>query len=349
MGIPALQKKRIGTYILRQTFAGRRRFPLVLMLEPTFRCNLSCRGCGKIDYPDEVLERRLGVEECVAAAEECGAPIVSIPGGEPLTHPEIGRIVSALVARGRFVYLCTNALLAEERIDEFTPSPYLTFSVHLDGEREWHDSLVGCPGAFDAAVAAVRSMVARGFRVTTNTTLFAGETPERAARLFDLLTSLGVEGMTVAPGYGFSGANAPEFFLSRPESEKLFRGIFALGRGRGWRFNQSSLYLDFLAGSRPYTCTPWGSPTRNIFGWQAPCYLLDDGHAASYADLLEGTAWERFGPGRDPRCSDCRMHCGFEPSAVLDTLRHPFDALWAGARYRLLFAASASISMFRSA
>lgn len=349
MGIPALQIRRLGTYIFRQTLARRRRFPLVLMLEPTFRCNLKCRGCGKVAYPESILDRRLSVEECVTAAEECGAPVVSIPGGEPLTHPDIPRIVAALTARRRFVYLCTNALLAEKRLHEFVPSPYLTFNVHLDGERESHDALVGRPGTFDTAVAAVRSLIARGFRVTTNTTFFAGETPERAGRFFDQVMSLGVEGMTVAPGFGFSGQGSTGLFLSRRQSEELFRKIFARGRGRRWRFNHSSLYLDFLAGQRSYSCTPWGSPTRNVFGWQTPCYLLDDGHVQSYRELLETTDWGRFGPGRDPRCSECRVHCGFEPSAVLDAVRRPWEALRAGARYRSVFAAPAPPPALRDA
>lgn len=333
MGIPTLQKWRIGTYLFRQLLARKKRLPLVLMLEPTFRCNLSCRGCGKIAHSAGVIDRQLSVEECTAAAEECGAPVVSIPGGEPLTHPGISRIVAALTARRRFVYLCTNALLVEKRLPEFTPSPYLTFSIHLDGDRERHDELVGRAGTFDAAVAAIRLLIARGFRVTTNTTFFSGDTPERAGRFFDRVMSLGVEGVTVAPGFGFSGHDVGTF-LSRSQSQQFFRALFDLGRGRGWRFNHSVLYLDFLAGLRTFDCTPWGTPTRNVLGWQTPCYLLEDGTVQSYRELLETTDWERLGPGRDPRCSDCRMHCGFEPSAVLHAVRHPWEALRSGARHR---------------
>lgn len=326
MGIPAIQKARIGAYIMRNLLAGRQRFPLVLMLEPLFRCNLRCNGCGKIAYPEDVLSRRLSVEECVSAAEECGAPVVSIAGGEPLLHPDIASVVREITARKRFVYLCTNALLVEKQAGEFSPSPYLTFNLHLDGMRERHDSLVCCQGVFDKAVSAIRLLVSRGYRVTTNTTFFGGETPESAARFFDFLTSLGVEGMTVSSGFGYESAADQGNFLGRDGTKELFRRVFEIGRGRNWKFNHSSLYLEFLAGNEKYACLPWANPTRNIFGWQRPCYLLSDGYAATYKDLLETTDWERYGTGKDPRCADCMVHCGFEPSAVMDSVRHPLKA-----------------------
>jgi hopanoid biosynthesis associated radical SAM protein HpnH len=327
VGIPAIQKARIGTYILRKLKSGSRRFPLVLMLEPLFRCNLRCPGCGKIAHSEEVLGRRMSVKECVAAAEECGAPVVSVPGGEPLLHPDIPVIVRELVARKRFVYLCTNGLLVEKRIGDFAPSPYLTFNVHLDGLRERHDERVCCPGVFDKAVSAIRLLLSRGFRVTTNTTFFAGETPESAARLFDFLMSLGVEAMTVAAAFGFEKASDQGHFLGREGTKELFRRVFEIGRGRGWRFNHSGLYLDFLAGNREYACSPWANPTRNIFGWQRPCYLLDDGYAATYKELMETTDWERCGTGGDPRCADCMVHSGFEPTAVLESVTRPLRTL----------------------
>jgi len=332
LGIPAIQKARLGAHIVRRVLAGDRRFPLVLMLEPLFRCNLRCPGCGKIAYPDDILNRRLDVAECVAAVEECGAPVVSIPGGEPLLHPDIHVIARELAARGKFVYLCTNALLVERRIGDFKPSPYLTFNVHLDGLRERHDALVDREGVFDKAVSAIRLLVSRGFRVTTNTTFFAGETPGSAARLFDFLASLGVEAMTVAAAFGYEKAADRDHFLGRAGTRELFRGVFAIGRARRWRFNHSGLYLDFLAGGREYRCSPWANPTRNIFGWQKPCYLLDDGYAGSYRELLATTDWEKYGAGRDPRCADCMVHSGFEPTAVLDSVANPLAAL----RVRLL-------------
>lgn len=327
MSIPAIQKLRLGAYIARQLLRGDRRFPLVLMLEPLFRCNLQCKGCGKITYPSEIMQQQLSVEQCVAAAEECGAPVISIPGGEPLLHPDIHRIVAELIKRKRFVYLCSNALLVEKRIADFRPSSYLTFNIHLDGLGERHDAMVCRAGVFDQAVAAIRLLLARGFRVTTNTTFFGDETPESAAELFDFLTSLGVEGMTVAAAFNYESAADQENFLGRAGTVALFRRVFEIGRGRGWKFNHSSLYLDFLAGNQAYQCSPWANPTRNLFGWQRPCYLLNDGYAASYRELLETTDWGSFGHGRDQRCGDCMVHCGFEPTAVLDSVHHPLKTL----------------------
>jgi hopanoid biosynthesis associated radical SAM protein HpnH len=332
VGIPAIQQARIGAHIVRHVLSGNRRFPLVLMLEPLFRCNLRCAGCGKISHPEAVMNRTMEAAECVAAAEECGAPVVSVAGGEPLLHPDMPAIVREFTARGRFVYLCTNGLLVDQRIGEFSPSRRLSVNVHLDGMRERHDAIAGCSGVFDKAVAAIRLLVSRGYRVTTNTTLFGGETPESAARFFDFLVSLGVEAMTVSAGFGYESAADREHFLGRDGTKELFRRLFEIGRGRRWKFNHSSLYLDFLAGNREYRCSPWANPTRNVLGWQRPCYLLNDGYAASYKELLEATDWETCGAGRDPRCADCMVHCGFEPTAVLDSLRHPLQALRAALR-----------------
>ncbi|UCF95468.1 MAG: adenosyl-hopene transferase HpnH [Desulfobacterales bacterium] len=327
MSIPLIQKTRIGLYIIRQMLARRRRFPLVLMLEPLFRCNLRCKGCGKIALSNDLLNRHLSIAECVDAAEECRAPIVSIAGGEPLLHPDAPRIVRELTRRKKFVYLCTNAQLVARRLEEFEPSAYFTFNIHLDGLRERHDALVGRQGVYDRAVDAIRLLVAQGFRVTTNTTFFGGETPETASRFFDFLTSLGVEGLTVAPGFSYETAADQDHFLGRDGSQGLFRRIFEIGRGRNWRFNHSRLYLDFLAGGRNYACTPWGNPTRSLFGWQRPCYLINDGYAATYRELMETTDWSRYGVGRDPRCADCMVHCGFEATAVLDAVKNPLEAL----------------------
>ena len=325
MGIPGLQKRRIGAYIIGHLLRRRKRFPLVLMLEPLLLCNLHCKGCGKINQPRQLREQMLSVDECVEAAEECGAPVVSIAGGEPLLHPQIHTIVGQLVRRKRFVYLCTNGLLVEQNLAGFSPSPYLSFNIHFDGLAERHDATVCRKGAFAAATAAIQRLVASGFRVTTNTTFFRGQTIDEAIRLFDHLASLGVEAMTVAPGFHYEDADDQDSFLDRAETRHLFRQI--LGRTKaGWTFNHSGLYLDFLAGNRELTCTPWGNPTRTILGWQRPCYLLADGHARSFRQLMEETDWDRYGPGRDPRCADCMVHCGFEPSAVLETVCHPLDA-----------------------
>ncbi|MFQ6019038.1 MAG: adenosyl-hopene transferase HpnH [Kiloniellaceae bacterium] len=327
MPVPLRQQIRVGAYILRQRLRRRARFPLVLMLEPLFRCNLACPGCGKIDYPDDILNQRLSVAECIEAVEECGAPIVSIPGGEPLLHKEIGTIVAEIVKRKRFVYLCTNALLLEKKLELFRPSPYLTFSVHLDGLEDEHDQAVDRTGVFERAVKAIRSVKAAGFRVTVNCTLFDNAEAERVAAFFDFATELGVEGITVSPGYAYERAPDQQHFLARRQTKTLFREIFRRGRGRKWRFAQSPLFLDFLAGNQDYRCTPWGNPTRNIFGWQRPCYLLNEGYAASFRELMAETRWDDYGTGHYEKCANCMVHCGYEPTAVNDTLKNPLKAL----------------------
>ncbi len=324
MGIPAEQKARIGTYIIKQLLLKHKRFPLVLMIEPLFRCNLRCRGCGKIAYPEKILNRQLTAEECLWAAKECPAPVVSIAGGEPLLHPNISLMIQKLVAHKKFVYLCTNALLVTHKIDEFQPSRYLAFNVHLDGLEKRHDAMVGREGVFKNAVTAIRLLIEKGFRVTTNSTLYGDETPENAAALFDFLTSLGVEGMTVAPGFCYPEAPDQENFLNRKKTTILFRKLFEIGQNRKWQFNHSSLYLDFLAGRRNYKCTPWGNPTRNIFGWQRPCYLINDSFTATYKELMDTTEWDRYGIGKDPRCTNCMVHCGFEATAVIDLVTRPW-------------------------
>ncbi len=327
MAVPIRQQARVGAYILKQRLTGRRQYPLVLMLEPLFRCNLACPGCGKIDYPDSILNKRLSVQACLDAAEECGAPIVSIAGGEPLIHKEIGEIVSGMIARKRFVYLCTNALLLEKKLDLFKPSPYLTFSIHLDGLKEEHDHAVDQEGVFEKATAAIRKVRAQGFRVNVNTTIFDGYKAENVAEFMDFVTDLGVEGVTVSPGYAYERAPDQEHFLRRQGAKQLFRDLFDLGRGKKWQFSQSTLFLDFLAGNQEYRCTPWGNPTRNVFGWQRPCYLLSEGYASSFKELMEETEWEKYGTGNYEKCADCMVHCGYEATAVNDTLDHPLKAL----------------------
>ncbi|MBB4265653.1 adenosyl-hopene transferase HpnH [Roseospira visakhapatnamensis] len=328
MAVPLIQQVRVGSYLMKQRLRGTKRYPLVLMLEPLFRCNLACAGCGKIDYPDSILNKRLSVDECVGAAEECGAPIVSIAGGEPLLHRQIVQIVEGLTARKKFVYLCTNALLLHKRLDDFTPSPYLSFSIHLDGDREHHDEAVCQEGVFDRAVAAIREARGRGFRVTCNTTLFEGVDVERVANFVSFATDdLGVEGVTIAPGFAYERAPTQQVFLNRKRTKQLFRDLFALGKGRKWRWNQSQLYLDFLAGNQTYDCTPWGNPTRNVFGWQRPCYLLNEGSVATFKELMETTDWDGYGTGRYEKCANCMMHCGYEATAVADTVGRPLKAL----------------------
>jgi hopanoid biosynthesis associated radical SAM protein HpnH len=316
MGIPVAQMLAVTRYVVKQRMARRARYPLVLMLEPLFRCNLACTGCGKIQYPAALLKRQLSVEDCLGASDECGAPVVSIAGGEPLLHPRIAEIVRGLVARRRFVYLCTNALVLEDKLDQFEPDKHLSFSVHMDGLRTEHERSVCRTGVYDTAVAAIRAALRRGFRVTTNTTLFEGADPERMRRFFDEMMQLGIEGMMISPGYSYQKAPDREHFLRREQSRRLFARMLASPH-RTWRFNQSPLFLQFLTGKRDFECTPWGNPTYNLFGWQRPCYLLQDGYARTFRELMEDTDWSRYGrASKNPRCQDCMVHCGFEPSAV---------------------------------
>jgi hopanoid biosynthesis associated radical SAM protein HpnH len=306
----------VTSYVLKQKLSGRKRYPLVLMLEPLFRCNLACAGCGKIQYPAHILKKHLSPEECFRAVEECGAPMVSIPGGEPLMHPQIAEIVEGLVARRKYIYLCTNALLLKEKIDLFRPSKYLTFSVHMDGQREHHDFSVCREGGYDIAVEGIKEALRRGFRVTTNTTLFDGADPSSVRDFFDEMMALGVEGMMLSPGYSYDKAPDQSHFLGKARTRRLFRAILS-NRKPQWRFNLSPLFLEYLMGKRDYACTPWGMPTYNLFGWQKPCYLLQDGYADTFAELMAATEWRQYGTeSGNPKCANCMVHSGYEASAV---------------------------------
>ena len=318
MAVPVSQMYTVTKYVLTQKLRGVKRYPLVLMLEPLFRCNLACAGCGKIQYPDHVLDKRLTPAQCWAAADECAAPIISIPGGEPLIHPEMSEIVRGLVERQKYVYLCTNAILMERKLDEYPPSKFLTFSVHMDGLRDEHDLAVCRDGVYDVAVKAIKAALKRGHRVTTNTTLFDDANPERVRKFFDEMMGLGVEGMMISPGYSYQKAPDQQHFLKRSRTTELFSKILG-NRKRGWQFNQSPLFLEFLMGKREYQCTPWGNPTYNVFGWQRPCYLLPEGYVSSFRELMEQTDWDSYGTARNEQCADCMVHCGYEASEVADT------------------------------
>lgn len=327
MAVPLLQSAMVGAYVVGRHLRGVKRYPLVLMLEPLFRCNLACAGCGKIDYPAPLLNRRLSVDECLDAANDCGAPVVSIAGGEPLLHAEMDQVVKGLIKQRRFVYLCTNALLMEKRMDQYEPSPFFTWSVHLDGSREEHDAAVCQGGVYDRAVAAIRQAKKRGFRVNINCTLFDGADPEKVADFFSEAMAAGIDGITVSPGYAYERAPDQAHFLNRQRTKQLFRDIFKRGEGKKWQFSQSPLFLDFLAGNQTYQCSPWGNPTRNIFGWQRPCYLLGEGYAKTYRELMDGTDWDAYGTGNYEKCADCMVHSGYEATAVADTIRNPLKAL----------------------
>ena len=335
MGVPLRQQIAVGSYLIKQKLKGVKKYPLVLMLEPLFRCNLACAGCGKIAHPEDVLDQRLSYEECMQAVDECGAPMVSIPGGEPLIHKEMPQIVAGIIKRKKYVYLCTNALLLKKKINDYTPSPYLTFSIHLDGMKERHDASVCQDGVFDRAVEAIKLALEKGFRVTVNCTLFQGETPQDVAEFLDYAMELGVEAATIAPGFSYEKAPQQDVFIKSQDTKVLFRGIFELGKKlkRKWRLNHSALYLDYLAGNQDYKCTPWGNPTRNVFGWQKPCYLLsDEGYAKTFKELLDDTPWEKYGTVNNPKCAQCMAHCGYEATAVEDTLQRPWKALVASLR-----------------
>lgn len=329
MSVPLRQAIRVGSYVVKQHILGRKRYPLVLMLEPLFRCNLACAGCGKIDYPAEILNKRISVADALGAAEECGAPIVSIAGGEPLLHKELPEIVDGLINKQkRAVYLCTNALLLEKKMHLYKPSPYFTWSVHLDGSKAEHDKSVCQEGVYEQAVDAIKAAKAAGFNVNINCTFFDGTDANRAAKFFDDVMAMGVNGITVSPGYAYERAPDQQHFLNRKKTKDLFRNIFRQGdKGRRWRFSQSTLFLDFLAGNQSYHCTPWANPTRNVFGWQRPCYLLGEGFVSSFKELMEETDWDKYGVGNYEKCADCMVHSGFEGSAVKDTIRNPLKAL----------------------
>ena len=327
MSVPLKQVIRVGAYVVKQHVLGRKRYPLVLMLEPLFRCNLACSGCGKIDYPAEILNQRLSVADALLAVDECGAPVVAIAGGEPLLHREMPQIVEGILARKKFVYLCTNALLLEKKMDDYKPNPFFSWDVHLDGDKEMHDRAVSQEGVYDRAVAAIKEAKRRGFRLSINCTLFDGAQPDRVAKFFDDVMALGVDGIMTSPGYAYERAPDQAHFLTRQKTKQLFRDILKDGKGKGWKFTQSPLFMNFLAGNENYKCTPWGKPTRNVFGWQRPCYLLGEGYASSFTELMESTDWDKYGTGAYEKCADCMVHSGYESTAVMDAVASPLKTL----------------------
>ncbi len=326
MAIPFQVTARVGAYIMKQHLSGTKRYPLVLMLEPLYRCNLACAGCGKIDYPDEILNQRLSYDQCMEAIDECGAPVVSIAGGEPLLHKDLPRIVEGFLERKKFVILCTNALLLTKKIDQFKPDPMFTWSIHLDGDKVMHDKSVCQDGVYDIAVKAIKLAKSKGFQCNINCTLFDGADPDRTAAFLDEMKAIGVDGVTISPGYAYERAPDQEHFLNRTKTKQLFRDIFARGKGKNWSFTQSTMFLDFLAGNQAYECTPWGNPTRTVFGWQRPCYLVGEGYAKTFKELMDDTDWDAYGVGNYEKCADCMVHSGFEASAVMDTVKHPLKA-----------------------
>jgi hopanoid biosynthesis associated radical SAM protein HpnH len=328
VGIPLQQASRIGAYVVKQHLMGRKRYPLVMMLEPLFRCNLACAGCGKIDYPDEILNQRLSYQECMDAIDECGAPAVSIAGGEPLLHREMPQIVKGFIAKKKFVILCTNALLLAKKIDQYEPNPFFTWSIHLDGDQAMHDKSVCLDGVYEKAVEAIKLAKSKGFRTQINCTLFDGADPERVAKFFDEMTAIGLDGITVSPGYSYERAPDQGHFLNRTKTKNLFRDILKRGNGgKAWEFTQSGLFLDFLAGNQTYACTPWSMPARTVFGWQKPCYLVGEGYTKTFRELMDDTDWDNYGVGNYEKCADCMVHCGFEGTAVADSVKSPLKPM----------------------
>lgn len=320
MSMPLRQSLRIGGYIFKQKLLRRKKFPLIVELEPLFACNLSCGGCGKIQQPKDVLKQRMPVDQAVGAIEESGAPMVSIAGGEPLMHPQIEQIVDELIKRKKFVFLCSNALLMPRKIEKLTPSPYFTWAIHIDGLRERHDASVDREGVFDQAVANIKDAKERGFRVMTNTTFFSDDTPQSVIDVLDYLNEdLQVDNMMISPAYAYENAPDQDHFPGVEQTRELFSKAFAEGRRKRWRLNHSSLFLDFLEGKVDFECKAWAIPSYSLYGWQKPCYLMADGYAQTYKELIEETDWSAYGRGRDSRCNNCMAHCGYEPTAVLAT------------------------------
>ena len=333
MGIPLRQQIRVGTYVMKQHLMGKKRYPLVLMLEPLYRCNLACAGCGKIDYPDEILNQRLSYQECMDSIDECGAPGVVIAGGEPLLHKELPKIVEGALARKKMTIVCTNALLLMKKIDQYKPNPYFSWSIHLDGDQQAHDDSVCQDGVYDKAYEAIKLAKSRGFRTQINCTLFNNADPERTAKFFDEMMAIGLDGITVSPGYAYERAPDQQHFLNRDKTKTLFRRILELGNGgKRWSFTQSTMFMNFLAGNETYECSPWSMPARNVFGWQKPCYLLGEGYVKTFKELMDDTKWDQYGVGNYEKCADCMVHCGFEGTAVKDTIAHPLKAMFVSLR-----------------
>ncbi len=322
----------LSRYIIGNKLRRNKHFPLVLMLEPSFRCNLTCAGCGRIREYHDITDKMLSTRECLEAVEEANAPVICVTGGEPLLHPEIDKIIAGIVQQKRFAYLSTNGLLLEQSLDKFTPGPYFSFVLHVDSLAEMHDRFAGRKGVFDTAISAMKAAHRKGFRIRVNTTIYRTTDLSEIHQLFLLLKGIPVDGLMVAPAFGYQGVDS-EVILSRSETVAVFKQLYEMRRE--FPFYNTATYWDFLAGKRKLTCTPWGAPTRNPKGWKRPCYLITDGHCQSFRELMQDTNWESYGVGHDPRCANCMMHCGFEASSV-DAVFHSLPALWQTLRWNVL-------------
>jgi hopanoid biosynthesis associated radical SAM protein HpnH len=317
---------RLAWYILKNRLRGRQRFPLVTMLEPLEMCNLACVGCGRIREYKPVLDRMMPVEVALNAVRESGAPIVSIAGGEPTIHPQIDQIINQLVAEKYFVYCCTNALVLERMLKKIPPSKYFCWVIHMDGMEEKHDESVARKGVFKKAIQGIELAVSQGYRVCTNTTVFRNSDVADLHEMFHYVSTLGVEGSMISPGYDFKDAPDQDLFLTRQESRAIFKDLLNPAKTQGMRFYNNPLYLNFLRGSREYQCTAWSNPTYTVLGWRKPCYPLADEHVDNVNQLYDRKLWEEhYGVGRDPRCANCMMHCGFESATIFQAVSTPKD------------------------
>ncbi|CAN5915764.1 adenosyl-hopene transferase HpnH [soil metagenome] len=306
---------RIAGYVAKKKLSRAKRFPMVLMLEPLHACNLTCTGCGRIREYESTIKQKLSIQECLDAVDECGAPVVSICGGEPMIYPGIGELTAKILERGKAVYLCTNGMFIRKKINEFKPSKRFFFNVHLDGLQKTHDIAVEREGVYDQAIDGIKCAKEHGHLVCTNTTVFKETDMAELEELFGYLTSLDVDGFMISPGYEYSAVQDKEMFLDRAMIREKFRQADAMFRK--YKFATSPIFLEFLQGHREMSCTAWGNPTRNILGWKGPCYLITDIHHKSFDDLLNKTPWEKYGYGKDPRCENCMVHSGYEASAAL--------------------------------
>ena len=300
-----------------------KRFPLVLMLEPLHTCNLTCTGCGRIREYESTITQKLSLQQCLNAVEECGAPIVSICGGEPMLYPEIGALAAQLAERNKTIYLCTNGMFVQKRLKEFKPADRFFFNVHLDGMEKNHDIAVEREGVFREAIQGIKAAKQAGFKVCTNTTVYKETDMNEIEEMFEYLAEFNVDGHMISPAYGYSAVNDREIFMTRDDIHEKFKSIDKLAKR--FPLNSTPTYLEFLQGKRDYPCTAWGNPTYNVKGWKGPCYLITDGHYQTFEELMTKTQWESYGAGNDPRCDHCMVHCGFEPSAALGINAKPGD------------------------
>lgn len=316
MRFPIAQTIRVAKHISTEKRAKTERFPLVLMLEPLHACNLTCEGCGRIREYKDVMNRMLTLDECLNAVNDCRAPVVSICGGEPLIYPQIKELVEKTVEKKRVTYLCTNGTLLDKKLSLFRPNKYFNLNIHIDGMEKTHDMIVEKPGTFKKIIENIKLAKKAGFTVCTNTTVYKETEVSEIRELFELLTTLKVDGFLISPGFDYKEVEDQSVFLKRAEIQRKFREIMSFSKK--YKLWSTPLFLEFCAGLREYKCTPWGNVTYNVKGWKAPCYLITDKHYTDYKDFISSVDWNHFVQGKDNRCRNCMCHCGFEATAALE-------------------------------